>query len=113
MNTDVYALGDCSEIIKNPLPTLAQVAEQQGKYLAYNLNYNCNKEFEYKHLGSMICLTTGKGILEFSSKFKLKGILSWIIWRSAYLTKLQSFKNKINIMSQWTGTLIKGREIGF
>lgn len=34
----VYALGDCSANNEKPLPALAQVAEQQGKYLALRLN---------------------------------------------------------------------------
>ena len=68
----------------------------------------------YKKL-SMVSLTTGKGILEIGSnkKYKFTGLSSWIAWRSAYFTKLQSSKNKINILSQWIGTYVKGREIGF
>ncbi|KAL6749899.1 pyridine nucleotide-disulfide oxidoreductase-domain-containing protein [Haematococcus lacustris] len=34
----VYALGDCCATPENPLPALAQVAEQQGRYLAKELN---------------------------------------------------------------------------
>ena len=123
INNNVYALGDACINEKNPLPPLAQVAEQQGKHLAYylnnidlkNINKNNNDKFKYNHLGSMVSLTTGDGILEIgnSKKIKFTGLTSWITWRSAYLTKLQSSKNKINILSQWIGTYIKGREIGF
>ena len=119
VNNHVFALGDVCVNEKNPLPQLAQVAEQQGKFLAYYLNNIKNIDndffFNYHHFGSMISLTTGKGILEIGKekKYKFTGLTSWIAWRSAYLTKLQSSKNKINIISQWLGTLIKGREIGF
>jgi len=34
----VYALGDCAEIMTQPLPPTAQVAEQQADYLANCLN---------------------------------------------------------------------------
>jgi NADH dehydrogenase FAD-containing subunit len=34
-----YALGDCSANTEQPLPALAQAAEQQGRYLAWVLNY--------------------------------------------------------------------------
>ena len=118
VNDNIYALGDVCINQNKPLPQLAQVAEQQGKFLAYYLNNienNKNYNFNYNHFGSMISLTTGKGILEFGTQkqYKFTGLTSWIAWRSAYLTKLQSSKNKINIMSQWFGTIIKGREIGF
>ena len=119
INNDIYALGDvcCNE--NNPLPPLAQVAEQHGKFLAYYLNnidsISEDSKFIYNHFGSMVSLTTGDGILELgkNSKYKFTGLKSWLAWRSAYLTKLQSSKNKINIFSQWIGTYLKGREIGF
>jgi len=124
VNNNIYALGDSCINEQNPLPPLAQVAEQQGKFLASHLNnidynneytYTKDNKFSYNHLGSMVSLTTGKGILEIGSnkKYKFTGLSSWIAWRSAYLTKLQTSKNKINILSQWIGTYIKGREIGF
>lgn len=36
--TSMYAIGDCCANPDKPLPPLAQVAEQQGKYLAAVLN---------------------------------------------------------------------------
>lgn len=78
----VYALGDCCADVDNPLPALAQVAEQQGRYLARRLNEEITgpaaprrrraagtaggdddggdddgDAFAYRHLGSMA--TTG------------------------------------------------------
>ena len=119
INDNIYALGDSCVNEKNPLPPLAQVAEQHGKFLAYYLNnidtIDSLYKFKYNHLGSMVSLTTGDGILELGSKkkYKFTGLTSWLAWRSAYFTKLQTSKNRINIFSQWIGTFIKGREIGF
>jgi len=119
INDDIYALGDVCTNENSPLPPLAQVAEQHGKFLAYYLNnidsISENSKFKYNHFGSMVSLTTGDGILELGkyNKYKFTGLKSWLAWRSAYLTKLQSSKNKINILSQWIGTYLKGREIGF
>lgn len=42
---NVYAIGDCSYMKDNPLPPTAQVAYQQGKYLANQFNYK--KEYTY------------------------------------------------------------------
>lgn len=41
---NVYAMGDCSSRISSPLPSTAQVAYQQGVYLAKEMNRQ--KEFE-------------------------------------------------------------------
>tara|TARA_B100001287_G_C22685830_1_gene533515 strand:- start:1823 stop:3085 length:1263 start_codon:yes stop_codon:yes gene_type:complete len=112
INEDIYSLGDCVEIENNPLPPLAQVAEQQGLFLSDSLNnLNTKNKFKYNHRGSMVTLTTGSAILE--STVKIKGITSWLLWRSVYLTKLISIKNKLNVASQWFGSWIKGREISF
>lgn len=61
----VFALGDCAISLSRPLPCLAQVAQQQAKYLASVFNkYNepsANPDapsFQYKHLGSMAQLGT-------------------------------------------------------
>lgn len=43
---NVYAMGDCSSRISSPLPPTAQVAYQQGVYLAKEMNRR--KEFESK-----------------------------------------------------------------
>tara|TARA_B100000963_G_scaffold361809_1_gene399870 strand:- start:6410 stop:7660 length:1251 start_codon:yes stop_codon:yes gene_type:complete len=111
VNCDIYSLGDCSEIENNPLPPLAQVAEQQGIFLANNLNNDTKNKFVYNHKGSMVTLTTGSAVLD--SKIKIKGITSWLLWRSVYFTKLITIKNKLNIVSQWFGSWFKGREISF
>jgi NADH:ubiquinone reductase (non-electrogenic) len=42
---------------------------------------------------------------------KLKGYLSWFLWRSAYLTKTVSLKNKILIPIDWSKTFLFGRDI--
>ena len=59
----VFALGDCCASADHPLPALAQVAEQQGKYLAKMLNAAAGagvegqekppEPFVYRSLGSM------------------------------------------------------------
>ena len=67
----IYALGDCCADVDRPLPALAQVAEQQGRFLARRLNEALTgaatprgrrgeedeEAFVYRHLGSMA--TTG------------------------------------------------------
>jgi NADH:ubiquinone reductase (non-electrogenic) len=48
----VYALGDCCANMDTPLPPLAQVAEQQGKYLAAVLNEEAANLNPWQGLGS-------------------------------------------------------------
>ena len=39
------------------------------------------------------------------------GFATWIFWRSAYITKLVSLKNKILVLFNWFTTMIFGRDI--
>merc|ERR1719481_1109101 len=54
----VYALGDCAVSSERPLAMLAQVANQQGKYLARQLNRGTEEKFKYMFMGSMAQLGT-------------------------------------------------------
>ncbi|KAL4457622.1 hypothetical protein ABPG75_012487 [Micractinium tetrahymenae] len=119
---NVYALGDCCADPDRPLPALAQVAEQQGKYLARVLNEAAAKlepaeprPFVYKHLGSMASLGGERAVLELGDgkqpKFSWAGFSSWVAWRSAYLTRLGTMKHRLYVAGDWTLTLLFGRDI--
>lgn len=134
--SNIYALGDCCANQDSPLPPLAQVAEQQGKYLAHVLNEeakNLNpfqgqgqgseaaktqiQPFRYHHLGSMATVGGTSAILQLgggnADSFKIgpksvsiAGFLSWIAWRSAYLTRLGSLRARMQVAFDWTVTIL-------
>jgi NADH:quinone reductase (non-electrogenic) len=110
----VYAIGDCSVIAEAPLPATSQVAQQQGKYLARVLNARLeNKEvkpFTYRHLG-MLAYVGGNRALADLDPIKGKGWATWLFWRSAYLSKIVSFKNKTLVLFDWFKAKIFGRDI--
>ncbi|KAI3436606.1 hypothetical protein D9Q98_006023 [Chlorella vulgaris] len=119
---NVYALGDCCANSDTPLPALAQVAEQQGKWLAKVLNQAAGKlereeppPFVYKHLGSMASIGGASAVIELGDpkqpKASLAGFTSWLAWRSAYLTRLGTFKHRSYVAGDWLLTLIYGRDI--
>lgn len=133
--TDVFSIGDCSGYVestgKAPLPALAQVAERQGKYLAALLNRigkeggghaNCavnlkfGDPFVYKHMGSMASVGSYKALVDLRQSKEAKGIslagfVSWFIWRSAYLTRVVSWRNRFYVAINWLTTLVFGRDI--
>jgi len=132
---DVFAIGDCSGYLettgKPTLPALAQVAEREGKYLANLLNAigkgnggraNSAKEIElgvpfvYKHLGSMATIGRYKALVDLRESKDAKGIsmtgfVSWFIWRSAYLTRVISWRNRFYVAINWFTTFVFGRDI--
>jgi len=39
------------------------------------------------------------------------GFTSWLVWRSAYLTRLGSWRLRMQVPLDWTKTLLYGRDI--
>jgi len=107
---DVFAIGDCAEIINQPLPLTAQVAQQQGKYLAKVFNHRTTKPFKFKFLGVMVYTGAHKSALD-SKYWTGHGFLSWIAWRSVYLTRLGSWRNKFQVPYDWFRTILFGRDV--
>ncbi|VFQ86024.1 unnamed protein product [Cuscuta campestris] len=131
---DVFALGDCAGFLeqtgKPVLPALAQVAERQGKYLVEQFNRIGKKTggkalsakdiplgdpFVYNHLGSMASVGRYKALVDLrqskgSQGISMAGFLSWFIWRSAYLTRVISWRNRFYVAVNWATTLVFGRD---
>ncbi|KAG8635342.1 internal alternative NAD(P)H-ubiquinone oxidoreductase A1, mitochondrial [Manihot esculenta] len=131
---DVFALGDCAGFVEQTgrpvLPALAQVAERQGKYLVELFN-NIGKQnggkafsakdvslgdpFVYRHLGSMASVGRYKALVDLRQSkdtkgLSLAGFISWLIWRSAYLTRVVSWRNRFYVAANWATTLVFGRD---
>ena len=43
--------------------------------------------------------------------FSMAGFTSWIIWRSAYLTRVVSWRNRFYVAINWATTFVFGRDI--
>lgn len=107
----VYALGDCAGIEGNPLSATAQVAQQQAKYLARSLNKeNTVEDFVFYPLGLMAYIGSKRSLLD-TKNIGLSGFIGFLAWRSVYLTRLGSLKNKLQVPFDWTRTLIWGRDV--
>ncbi|KAL0476820.1 NADH:quinone reductase [Acrasis kona] len=103
------------------LPATAQVASQQGAYLAKRLNaLSENKDaayppFKYRHLGSFAYIGADEAVAELTNpwieKYVLQGYGAWWLWRSVYLSKQFSMKNKLLVGGDWVKTELFGRDI--
>ncbi|CAI9279743.1 unnamed protein product [Lactuca saligna] len=132
---DVFALGDCAGFLEHTgrqvLPALAQVAEREGKFLVELFNKKIGKQnagraysakdidlgdpFVYKHLGSMASVGRYKALVDLSQSkdaggVSMAGFVSWLIWRSAYLTRVLSWRNRFYVAINWATTLVFGRD---
>lgn len=110
-HADLYALGDCATFGDAPLAATAQVAQQQGKYLARALVRRRRgkpvKPFKFHSFGMLAYIGGGEALADLPG-VKWSGRSAWLFWRSVYLTKLVSLANKVKVLFDW----IKGRLFG-
>ena len=105
---NVWALGDIAGAKGKdggPLPMVAPVAIQQGKFIAKQIKrISLNKQlehFKYLDKGSMATIGRNKAVVQVRW-FKLAGPLAWLVWLWLHLFYLLGGRNKIGTMADWT-----------
>ena len=109
---DVYALGDVS-IMENVdpefpkgHPQLAQVAIQQGRLVASNLNSSAIsstpklKEFRYNDNGSMATIGRNRAVVDLKTGH-MSGVLAWFVWMFIHLISILGMRNKLTVLINW------------
>lgn len=107
---DIYAIGDASIMTTDPAfpqghPQQAQVAIQQAKNLAENLNREMQdpKPFIYDDKGSMAIIGRNQAVADLPRHIFLKGFPAWFIWVFIHIMSLVNFKNKVRTFYNWVG----------
>jgi NADH:ubiquinone reductase (non-electrogenic) len=59
----------------------------------------------------MLAYIGGNRALADLQNFKGHGRAAWLFWRSAYLTRIVSLKNKVLVLFDWTKAQLFGRDI--
>lgn len=105
---DLFAIGDIAltpeEGYPHGHPQVAQVAIQQAKNLAANLNGDGKKpwkRFIYKDKGSMATIGKNRAVALVGKSF-LKGRLAWMAWMFIHLISIVGFRNRLNVLLNWS-----------
>lgn len=103
---DVFAIGDIALMPDvDPAfpaghPQLAQVAIQQSRLLAKNLNKGTWKEFIYNDKGTMATVGRNRAVADLG-KLHLSGFPAWFIWMFIHLISILGMRNKISVLINW------------
>ncbi|KAJ2789969.1 NADH:ubiquinone oxidoreductase, partial [Coemansia guatemalensis] len=121
---DIWALGDCTVSKYAPL---AQVASQQGKWLAQALNQmgadnaqtdafnrmeNSVKPFKYMSNGSLAYIGGERAIAEiplFRRNITVGGPFASVFWKAYCLWELSSLRSSLSVATDWTKRSLFGR----
>ena len=107
---DIFVIGDTASLDQNgkPLPGVAQVAIQQGRY-AGKLIHNrlagnpAPGPFSYFDKGSMAVVGKGFAVLQ-SGKVQLSGYVAWLAWAAVHLQFLAQSSLRVSVFLQWVWT---------
>ncbi|WP_008317127.1 NAD(P)/FAD-dependent oxidoreductase [Leptolyngbya sp. PCC 6406] len=125
-HANIFVVGDLAHYAHQggqPLPGVAPVAMQQGKYVAKLIQHRLKAEpippFYYRDAGSLAVIGRNAAVVNFNW-LKLTGFPAWVIWLFVHIFYLIEFDNKVVVMTQWMwgyftrnqgSRLITGRDV--
>jgi NADH:quinone reductase (non-electrogenic) len=115
---EVFALGDMVQVQASdgtiaPLPGLAPVAMQQGRYVARairgRLRDRAPGQFRYVDKGNLATIGRSKAVADVKG-VRLAGFVAWVLWLLVHLFYLIGFQNRLLVILRWTiSFLTRGR----
>jgi NADH dehydrogenase len=104
---DVFVVGDTALALGDdgkPLPGVAPVAKQQGKYVADLLmaraRGNEMPPFRYRDFGAMATIGRKRAVVQIG-RLKISGFLAWVLWSVAHIYFLIGFRNRLAVATNW------------
>jgi NADH dehydrogenase len=105
---NLFVIGDMASAMGSdgkPLPGVAPVAMQQGKYVAKLITYRVKGysppgNFKYWDKGSMATIGRGRAVVDLYW-MRFSGFFAWTTWLFVHLMFLIQFQNRLLVMMQW------------
>jgi NADH dehydrogenase len=113
---NVFVIGDTASLDQGgrPLPGVAQVAMQQGRYVGRLLRRRVvgdrgpAKAFRYFDKGNMAVVGKNFAVLQ-SGRLRLRGFVAWLAWALIHLQYLAQANLRVSVFLQWVWTYASGR----
>jgi NADH dehydrogenase len=112
---EIFVVGDTASLDQNgkPLPGVAQVAIQQGRYAGRLIHSRVVGNpppgpFGYFDKGSMAVVGKGFAVLQ-SGKVQISGFGAWLTWAAVHLQFLATSSLRLSVFLQWVWTYVTGQ----
>jgi NADH dehydrogenase FAD-containing subunit len=112
---EVFVVGDTASLDQDgkPLPGVAQVAMQQGRYAGRVIESRIRgrrppRPFRYFDKGSMAVVGKGYAVLQ-SGRVQLSGSTAWLTWAAVHLQFLATSSLRLTVFLQWIWTYVTGQ----
>ena len=103
---EIFVIGDLAHFEQDgkPLPGVAQVAMQQGAYVAKLIPARLRGEavapFRYFDKGNLAVIGRASAVADIGP-FHISGLLAWLTWLFVHLMYLVEFSNRVLVFVQW------------
>jgi len=112
---EIFVVGDAAAATQGdrPLPGVAQVAIQQGRYVGRFISAVLNgrpqpRPFWYFDRGNMAVVGRNFAIME-SGRIRLSGFIAFWIWALIHIMSLAQMQNRRRMRTQWLWTYFTGQ----
>ena len=109
---EIFVIGDLGHFAHQtgkPLPGVAQVAIQQGRYVAAlvqaRLQGRSKPPFRYRDLGNLATIGRAAAVADFGW-LRLDGFPAWFVWVFVHLMYLVDFENRLLVFTQWVWSYV-------
>jgi NADH:ubiquinone reductase (H+-translocating) len=105
---EIFVIGDAALVLDRngkPLPGVAPVAKQQGRYVAAVIAARIAgtpppKPFRYRDQGALATIGRSSAIADLPF-VKLTGWLAWVLWGIVHIYFLIGFRNRLSVFVNW------------
>jgi NADH:ubiquinone reductase (H+-translocating) len=112
---EIFVIGDTASLDQDgkPLPGVAQVAMQQGRYAGDLIRKRATGKppsapFRYFDKGNLAVVGKGFAVLQ-SGKVRLSGYPAWLVWAAVHLEFLATSSLRVSVFVQWVWTYVTGQ----
>ncbi len=110
---EIFVIGDLASFThqgERPLPGVAPVAMQEGRYVARLIRKRVEggatpAAFHYFNKGNLATVGRNKAVAEFG-KVHIAGFFAWLTWVFVHLMYLVEFENRILVLTEWVHNYI-------
>jgi NADH dehydrogenase len=103
----IFVLGDaanCTGEDGKPLPGLAPVAIQQGRYVADVIQHDTapseRRPFSYVDRGMLATIGRAKAVAQIG-RLHVSGLFAWLLWCIVHIFFLIGVRSRFRVMSEW------------
>ena len=114
-HSEIFVIGDTASLEQDgrPLPGVAQVAIQQGRYAAKSIFRQVNQKpplppFRYFDKGNLAVVGKNFAVLQ-SGRILISGFFAWLVWALIHIQFLAESSLRFSVFFQWIWTYISSK----